>query len=263
MSSSPPSQRAPAVGKYLRVLIDISQTGGQIEGSAYNSMRSNLSKMSDATRMSDPPTSQAFRGLRDALDSAMGRSVTPEDKASWEQARRQYAKIYKLLEKAAAGAGEKTAEGYISPAQLRTAAASGNKRGQYARGQGDLADIGALRCWRNVAIASIWNGSQALCTSLNGGSWRGDWRCNGWFPGAAIGALAMPAATALAGRAVMSGPVQAYLGNQLAQRLGLLAKPTAGQMAIGLLNSARGGIGRHQYQGFPLPVVARLFGGRA
>src|SRR5438270_771317 len=74
--------------------------------------------------------------------SSHPRSCAPPaaaDAAAWNEARGQW-RNWKAIERASTGAGSATAEGYLSPSQLRTAVV-GQGRGAYARGEGDLAEL--------------------------------------------------------------------------------------------------------------------------
>jgi hypothetical protein len=55
---------------------------GSLPGSDYQTIRSRLSRMAQNARQSDPEFSSAIRGLRDAVDSNMGRSISPSDQAT-------------------------------------------------------------------------------------------------------------------------------------------------------------------------------------
>jgi hypothetical protein len=113
---------------------------GSLPGDVYQATRSRLSRQANSLRQSDPEYSNALRSVRNALDDAMGRSVSSADREAWQTARRQYGNM-KTIEKAIASAGgENAALGVISPARLRMAASSGN-RGGYARGEGDFAEL--------------------------------------------------------------------------------------------------------------------------
>ena len=205
----PPSRRAPAVEKYVNDLMQVAESGGQIEGRAYSAMRSDLTKQAETLRMSDPATSDAFRGLRNALDENMTRSISPADAQAWGEARRQWGNL-KDLEKAAGSAGEAAAQGSISPAQLRSAVASGNQKGGYVRGQGDFADL--ARAGVGVMSPLPQSGTaprQAAQAWLNPAS-----AVAGAYALGPVGALAGLFGPAMMSRAIMSRPVQAYLGNQ-------------------------------------------------
>lgn len=214
---------ANTVGRYDRVLNSqqrevfhnyvqdiISQPNGQMAGNVYQEARSRLSRQSHNIAQTDPTLSEALRGLRDALDAGMTRSISPADAAAWNQARGQWGNM-RTIEKAMSGAGERTAEGYVSPQQLRTAVANRN-RPAYVRGQGDLAELaragaGVLHPLPNSGTAprAFMSNLATLLSTGGGGAAAG-------IPGALAGAVA-PGVLA---RALLSGPVQGYLANQAA-----------------------------------------------
>lgn len=80
-----------------------------------------------------------IRGLRNALDNGMARSIAPADKVAWDTARSQWGSL-KTIERAMAGAGERTAQGFLPPQQLR-AAVAGRDPSKYVRGEGELAEL--------------------------------------------------------------------------------------------------------------------------
>lgn len=184
---------------------------GTISGEDYQTIRSRLSRMANNYRQRDPEFSEAIRGLRNALDSGMDRSIKPGDAGAWAQARKRYGNL-KTLEKAAVGGGEESALGLISPAQLRIAAAQGN-RGAYARGDNDFADLAKAGQAVMTKLPNSGTASRSAIRSLGvPGASAGIGGVIAGIPGAVAGA-AVPFA---AGRALMSKPVQNYLGNQLA-----------------------------------------------
>jgi hypothetical protein len=201
-----PSQRAPVVGGIVEDIISMSrENGGKIPGELYQSLRSRLDRAARGTK--DPELGGFLRSMRDALDGGMQRSIPPTsgDAAAWRIARKQY-RNFLAIEKAATGAGEKAAEGYISPALLRGAVKDQGRRA-YARGQGDLAELARAGVLLNPLPNSgtaprAW--VQGLMTG--GGIMTGD-------PYAAAASIAAPA---LLGRTLMSRPIQSYLGNQIA-----------------------------------------------
>src|SRR5690606_29543995 len=113
--------------------------GGSMSGAGYQTIRSRLTKRAHNARGSDNELAEAYRGVRDALDNAMDRSIQPGDAGEWARLRRQYGNM-KTLERAALGGGEEAAMGIISPARLRMAASSGN-RGRYVRGEDDFSEL--------------------------------------------------------------------------------------------------------------------------
>jgi hypothetical protein len=204
----PDSQQARMLQGYLDDIVP-HINAGFMPGVEYQPMRSMLSADSKVVRQSDPYLSRALAGIRDALDNAMGRSISPADREAWNAARREYG-AQKVIEKAASRAGEATAEGQIVPANLRNAVAADN-RGAYARGQGPFSELSRAG---SAVMAPLPNSGTAqranafsLLNNLTGG--------------------VVPAVT---GRALMSRPVQSYLGNQLLAQ-GLRNDP-AGRRAL-------------------------------
>ncbi len=208
----PPSQQRAMVEGYVQDIIDHMRSG-QMPGTYYQEMRSRLSRQANGLRQSDPTLSDTLRGLRNALDDAMGRSISQADREAWNTTRREYG-AQKVLEKAASRAGEATAEGEIVPANLRNAVAAEN-RGAYARGQGDFSEL--ARAGSGVMAPLPNSGTGQRVNTLDVAN---------FFTGGAL----KPLLGATAGRALMSGPVQAYLGNQL--MTGRMNNPSPGQMAI-------------------------------
>lgn len=188
---------------------------GAMSGEVYQTARSRLSRMANSYKQSDPEFSQAIRGLRDALDNGMERSIRPEDAGKWALARQRYGNL-KVLENAAVGGGEDAAMGLISPARLRMAASSG-KKGAYARGEGDFANLAKAG---QAVMTPLPNSGTASRAAVRGafstlGGIAGA-AGGGGLPGGLAGAAAGVAVPYIAGKGLMSAPVQAYLGNQVA-----------------------------------------------
>lgn len=202
----PSEQRALVGNEAVEIIQRLQTNGGTMPGREYQKIRSDLTRRAHNNRTSDPDFADALRGLRNALDENMARSISPEDAAAWSQARQQWG-AQKTLEKTAAAGGENAAAGLVSPAQLRVAAAAGN-RSAYARGQGDFAELARagnalMTPLPNSGTAQRLNIAQLLGAVAGGAA--------GGFAGAAAGA----AAPGIAGRVIMSSPVQAWLGNQM------------------------------------------------
>lgn len=190
----PPSQQRAIVQGYVDDIVQHINSG-QMPGAQYQEMRSRLSRQANALRNSDPTLSDALRDMRNALDNAMGRSIAPADREAWQTARREYG-AQKVIEKATSKAGEATAEGQIVPANLRNTVSAEN-RGAYARGEGQFSELS--RAGSGV-MAPLPNSGTAQRASLFN----------------ILNQLTLGAVPAVAGRAIMSGPGQRYLGNQLA-----------------------------------------------
>lgn len=215
----PDSQQAPVVGNLIQDLVAKAQATGTLDGKAYQTIRSRLDRMARKAQ-SDPQLADALFGIRNAVDDAMERSMTPEDVARWSQARREYRNMF-VIEKAASAAGENAALGLISPAQLRQAAAAQSRRA-YARGQGDfdsLARAGVATMTPlpqsgtapRAAVQAAKAAAPAVGAVLGSGAGPGI--------GTVVGGLAGAAVPAVAGKAILSAPGRAYLGNQLARNI--------------------------------------------
>ncbi len=202
------AQRAKVQGYVDDIVSHVNN--GQMPGEAYQAMRSRLSRESKAFAGSDPDLSTALGGMKSALDSAMARSVGPQLGKEWAQFRKEYG-AQKVLEKAASRAGEATLEGNITPANLRNTISAEN-RGSYARGGGPFNELARA-------------GAQVMTPLPNSGTAQ---RMNAFsFLNSALGGVPQ----ALAGRAVMSKPVQDILANQLMTGK-LPANPTAQQLLL-------------------------------
>lgn len=203
-----PSEQRAIVGNLADDIVNRFRAGnGTMPGTDYQTARSRLSRMANNARQNDPEFSDAVRGLRNALDNGMLRSISPEDAAAWQTARREYGN-WKDLAKAAGGAGENTAEGLISPQSLRSAVASGKNKEAYVRGEGDFAELARAGNAIMTPLPNSGTGQRNLVTGQVGGG--GAALATGDPFTAAIVALG-PSAF---GRALWSGPVQKYLNNQ-------------------------------------------------
>lgn len=217
-----PSNRAPVIANTARDIGDMmAQNGGNLTGQQYNAITSRLARQA-RNAQTDPQLREALQGLRGVLDDAMERSMfrsgNSADLQLLRQARNQYRNMI-VLEKAATGAGSNAAEGLISPSQLRNAVVQQSRRA-YGRGQGDFADLARagealLKPLPQSGTSPRSNVTQLLNTLgavVGGGAGSA-----GGPAGTALGAMAGLAAPAVAGRALMSRPVQSYLGNQALQ----------------------------------------------
>lgn len=184
--------------------------GGTMTGKQYQKIRSRLTKRAFNARGADNELADAYRGLRNALDSAMSRSIVPEDAAEWALLRREYGNM-KVLEDAATGAGEGAALGTISPAKLRQAAVAG-RQGQYARGSGDFDQLARSGQAVMTPLPNSGTAGRLRAQNIGAGVLAGGGALAGGVPGMIAGMLA----PRVAGAALMSRPVQAYLANQAA-----------------------------------------------
>jgi hypothetical protein len=220
-SMVPESMRAPIVQSVTNDIVEAARRG-PISGEAYQNITSRIAKA--ARGSSNPDLKQTLYGIRSSMDDAMERSIAatnPSQAGAWRTAREQYRNLL-AVEQAATRAGEAAAEGIISPANIRNAAINQGRRA-YARGQGDFADLaragsmllsplpdsgtaGRLKAQNLAAFGPMVGG--AVIGGGAGAYQSGD--MTGALAGAALGA----AAPRVAGRALMSRPVQSYLSNQ-------------------------------------------------
>jgi hypothetical protein len=171
----------------------------------------------------------------------MERNMAPADQAAWREARTQYRNIL-AVEKAATGAGQPAAEGIISPSAMRNATITEHGRRNYARGDGDFAEL--ARAGEAVLkplpdsgtasrLASRWlpqaasSGVGAMLGASAGGP-----------TGAGVGALAGPLLARGVGHAAMTRPVQALLANQLLAGTAPGADARAAALAQALMRSS-------------------------
>lgn len=221
-----PTEQRKIVGDLAQDIVDrFKAGGGALPGAEYQAIRSRLTKRAFNARTGDPELADAYRGLRDALDKGMERSINPADAGKWTQLRKEYGNM-KTLERAASGGGEAAALGLISPAKLRQAATTGN-RGGYVRGEGDFAELSRAG---NALLTPLPNSGTAgrmsarnlganIATLAGGAAGAG---VSGNNPMATVAGMmlgnALPGA---AGSALMSKWGQRYLTNQAAPQINL------------------------------------------
>lgn len=219
MSVTPPNARVPIVADTMTDINNALKNGGVLDGKAYQSLRSRLDRV--ARGSSDPELASTLRDIRSALDDGMERSIAftnPKDLGSWRKARNEYRNML-VLEQAATGAGENAAAGLISPSALRNATVSKQGRRNYARGNGDFADLarageGIMKplpqsgTAPRTAVRNLWSSLPSLIGAGAGGAAGGGY-------GAVAGAAAGAALPAFAGKLMMTPQGQAYLKNQL------------------------------------------------
>lgn len=215
------STRAPLIEDTIADIAQhAQQNGGVITGGFFKSTRSLLTRKARET--TNPELKQAISDVVDALDDAMEKSVSTADVAAYREARRQYKNMI-VLEKAAGGAGEQTAEGIITPAKLRAATQQQNKRA-YVRGKGDFAELARagemlLKPLPSSGTAQ-WLRAQGVSSAITGGLGAASGYGQGGQEGAVAGGVAGILAPRLAARAALSRPGRAVLTNQI------LAGPT-------------------------------------
>lgn len=139
------ANQAPVVQRYVDEVYDLASRSspGQplLTGDQYRSLRSRLNEtIRGATNLD---VKNALQDVQSSLDDAVERylsSADPDLLGQWRDVRRQY-RDYLILERAASGAGEKAAQGIITPAQLSAAVKSFEGRRGFVQGRGDFTDL--------------------------------------------------------------------------------------------------------------------------
>lgn len=202
----------PGVQRQMQNIVETAQAnGGVLPGNTYQAIRSKAGKNAKAIAGRDPDAAEAYRGIRNALDDAMERSMSPADAALWRQTRREYG-AQKDLAKSVSRAGEASAEGQVVPANLRNTIAA-NNRDAYSRGQGPFHDLARAGSAVMAPLPNSGTGQRTAIHGLASGA-----LASGGAAAFGPAGLAAAATPAVLGRLLMSRPAQAYLGNN--SRLG-------------------------------------------
>jgi hypothetical protein len=220
LSLVPESARAPVVMNTIQDL-GAALGRGPMNGEAYQAARSRIDRAARRA-VQDPNLQDALYGIRNALDDAMERTIVtrnPVDLGAWREVRRQYRNML-VLERAATTAGEDAAQGIISPAALRNATVAKQGRRNYARGDGDFAELAragsaTMKSMPNSGTAgrlSAQNMGTGLSSLLGMGA--AGYGSGGDPMTMIAGAAAGYAVPRLAGRALMTPIIQAILANQ-------------------------------------------------
>lgn len=226
----PATAQPAAAQNFAQDLLGVAQNG--MTGAEYQAFRSRLQRL--ARGSTDPQLGNLYRNMAGSLDDAMERNLAATnspDLGAWQNVRNQYRNLI-VLERAASAAGKNTAEGIVQPSQLRNATVNAHGRRNYVRGEGDYAELGrageaTMKPLPNSGTAGrqqaqrLGAGASAAAGAALGGHFGG-------LPEALLGFFAGGAVPYAAGSALMSRPVQAWLGNQLLPGRGL----TAAQRAI-------------------------------
>ena len=224
------ANRAPIVQRWADAINNLPNThNGVLPGDIYQDWRSGIAKHARQAGYGSREE-YALNEMKRSLDDAMNRSTSPLLAPIRNELNRDYAN-YKGLEAAATGAGESAAQGYIPSARVRAEAAK--RKSQYLTGNSDLGEVAKSAQAVMKPMPSSGTAQRSMYQKLFTPTSAGIGGMIAGIPGAIAGAVV----PTIASRALMSGPMQAYLGNQAATRLGLLSLPTKQQKAIGLLNA--------------------------
>lgn len=235
-SLAPTGSQAPLISNILKETTKFFRGGNPVPAATVNTWRSGLSKLTTSADAATRNAAQmALEAVDDMLEGAMRAAGSPENVTRLATARGEW-RNFLAIQKAATGAGENAAAGLLSPSALRNAVVQ-QGRASYARGgRGDLGSL--ARAGEGVMKQLPDSGTPAgIRAMLPGGSLSAALGAGlggsiGGPGAAAAGAIAGAMLPGVAGAIRMTGPVQAYLANQLAGNV--LARPGAG-LATGLL----------------------------
>ena len=177
-----------------------------ISGETYQAIRSQM--LAKARQTSNPELKLALGDMRNALDESVQKGLPPKLADAWLGARQEYKNLL-VVEKALNRGGEFAPSGLITPAALRQAAYSVEKRG-FTRGQSsytDLAKAGEQIMKTPPQSGTAPRAAAHFIPSLIGGAL--GFGAHGL--GGILGGVAGPA---IMGRALMSGLGQRYMSNQ-------------------------------------------------
>ena len=205
---APTAAQAPIIDNIVSA---IAAPNAQISANQLMTWRSRLSRL---TATPDAATRQAAVEALEAVDDIIADSLRAAgrdaDVASLNTARQQW-RDYLAIERAAGQAGQTAAEGLLTPGALRSAV-QGQNLGQFVRGQrGELGDITRSAQAVLTSAPAVLPGGARVVEGAGRAAMAGLGGAVGNIPGAALGFFAPEIGRA----AVMSGPMQAYLRNQL------------------------------------------------
>lgn len=228
---APKATSVPLLENINRELVRSFRGGAPIPAQTLSTWRSSLSQL---TTSADTATREAALAALEAVDNSLASTLTAagraDDLARLTEARGQW-RNYLAIQKAASRAGEERALGVISPSALRNELAL-QGRTAYATGRrgeiGDLARAGeaVMKPLPTVAAGGVRNvpGVSALLSGAAGSA-----------IGGPAGAVAGMLAPSVYNAARMTGPMQAYLANQLVSRGGNVLTPDILRTVPGLL----------------------------
>lgn len=201
-------QTAPAV----RTAVDRITSQNAVTGDQFATFYSQLRRQ--ARDVTDSGTRRALNEIAEQIGQAAQPSLTPAMRAAWGNARNQYRNMM-VIEETAAAAGTVGREGILTPETFANAVKGQNLR-QYARGQGDFAELAQAARSTMQALPNSGTAQRAQAQSLLAAAGAGMGLTAAGPAGAAAGMMAPYALQVGAGRALMSRPVQAWLANQAA-----------------------------------------------
>ena len=210
LNNTLPSGRNPAVDEAMTAIVDRFRHGvGTMPGTVYQRERSRLDKLVKGQKgpLGDSELAQAYRAMRNALDQTMERSLPPAEAQAWRLNNQRWGNM-RQTEQAIAAAGED-----LSPQSVAASIRSG-RAGQAAAGRGSMDELARAAQITMKPLPQSGTVPRAMVQGIGATIGGGAGFALGNVPGALIGAAIPAAVSAGVGRLALSGPGQAYLGNQ-------------------------------------------------
>lgn len=188
--------------------------GDRVTGEVYQAIRSEIGKYMGRV---DGAGKEALRELQDALDDAVERNMSGGTLEEWQHLRRLYQNLLVVQSAATSSAGKSVAADLITPLQLREAT-----KEVLGRGRNDFTDLANAAIQTMTPLPQSATPTRLAAQAMSGlapalGTAIGS---PGGVPGGVAGALAGAALGGVTpwavGRALLSAPGRAYLGNQWA-----------------------------------------------
>jgi hypothetical protein len=208
---------------------------GTVPGSYYRHLDSELGRAIKSTSNGD--LRAALSDLRSTLREGMNASISPQDAAAWQQARRNYANI-KTTEGAVNTAGAAAAGGQVPYTSLRGALnqSTGGRVPLGAGDQNDLARLGQIlrpppdsgTAGRSATISALTG--KPLWATLGGGAGAGF--LAGGLPGAAVGVVGSQALPWAAQKLYNTRAMQNYLVHGIPAAHGVLPQQSGFRQAL-------------------------------
>jgi hypothetical protein len=196
----------PEVKVQMENILAAARGSRTLPGTTYKEVRRHLTGLRDGAKGAH---ATAFQEIRNALDGAFARSVSPADQALFQRSLREWGAQKDLSRAVTSARAIKVPEGHLDANSLRQTAITNNRTG-HARGEGPFYDLSeaAARVMAplpNSGTAQRY-GILSAVSALGGagGSLLG--------PGGLVAGLGLPAAL---GKALMAKPTQAYLGGSI------------------------------------------------
>lgn len=209
-----PSQQRPVLEAFVN---DIRRTRN-IPGETYLDARSTARRIAKSSQ--DPMLSDAFRDVRDAIDSAFERSIPAgsRDAEVLRELNKNYAN-FKIIDDAMSSRTEAQALGNIIPQDLSSAIRSRNKAA-LSRGQTEIADLArAGTAIFKAPPQARTEASQAISQITQLGMAAAPYALGGALYYNENLSLPMTAGLLLSGAALTNPATQAYLRNQLGRSI--------------------------------------------